>query len=190
MIPIVVTVYFVYWTLSLLENFTQSILLLILPDGYYVTGMGTVALIFIAFMIGLALSEMHTEKLFRCAERKLCRIPIVKSVYGISKDFMDYFARQKSKQEFGQVVSINFKEIGIKMVGFVTLEDMAEQSEVLDRQDNILVYLPMGYQIGGYSVVVDRSRVEVLDMEFEDAMRFVLTAGVSKQESEPLAVAS
>jgi len=33
---------------------------------------------------------------------------------------------------------------------------------------------------------VERSRVESLDMEFEDAMRFILTAGVSdkNQDSE------
>jgi len=41
----------------------------------------------------------------------------------------------------------------------------------------------MGYQIGGYTIMVERSRVEPLDMGFEDAMRFILTAGVSDKKA-------
>ena len=67
------------------------------------------------------------------------------------------------------------------MVGFVTQEDLKEHSEILNEASKVLVYLPMGYQIGGYSIAVDQSRVEPLDMSFEEAMRFILTAGVSQK---------
>jgi uncharacterized membrane protein len=44
------------------------------------------------------------------------------------------------------------------------------------------VYLPMSYQIGGYTVFVPRSSVERIEMSVEDAMRFVLTAGMSSSK--------
>lgn len=186
LIPVVVTGYFIYWSISLLEQVTRAALLLLLPEGAYFTGMGTFCLLIIIFICGLAMSEIHMEHVFRWVEKHCSRIPIVKSVYGISKDFMSYFARQKGQHEFGQVVAVHFDEAGFKMVGFITREDMSHQSEVLEEKSKVMVYLPMGYQIGGYTIVVERSRVESLDMEFEDAMRFILTAGVSdkNQDSE------
>jgi uncharacterized membrane protein len=39
----------------------------------------------------------------------------------------------------------------------------------------------MSYQIGGYTLLLPRSYLTPVDMSFEDAMRFVITAGVSRQ---------
>lgn len=182
LIPVVVTAYFIYWSISLLEQVTSEALLILLPDGFYFTGLGTLILLIIIFVSGIAMSEIHAEQVFRWMEKYFSRVPVVKSVYGISKDFMSYFARQKGQHKFGQVVAVHFDEAGLKIVGFITREDVSDQSEVLEEESKIMVYLPMGYQIGGYTIVVERSRVEKLDMDFEDAMRFILTAGVSDKK--------
>jgi uncharacterized membrane protein len=42
----------------------------------------------------------------------------------------------------------------------------------------IAVYLPMSYQIGGYTLYVSRSKVHETDLTVEQAMRIVLTGGV------------
>jgi uncharacterized membrane protein len=47
------------------------------------------------------------------------------------------------------------------------------------KEDELLVYLPMSYQIGGYMIVVPRSMVEPVNLSVEDASRLVLTAGMS-----------
>jgi uncharacterized membrane protein len=43
----------------------------------------------------------------------------------------------------------------------------------------IMVYMPMSYQVGGYTALVPRASVQPVDMSFEEAMRFTLTAGLS-----------
>jgi uncharacterized membrane protein len=43
----------------------------------------------------------------------------------------------------------------------------------------ILVYMPMSYQVGGYTALIPRASVQPVDMSFEEAMRFTLTAGLS-----------
>ncbi len=48
-----------------------------------------------------------------------------------------------------------------------------------NQKDNLLVYIPMSYGIGGFAVLVPRSSTRRLDMSLEDAMRFTLTAGVT-----------
>ena len=45
--------------------------------------------------------------------------------------------------------------------------------------DLVSVYLPMSYQIGGFTVYVPSDHVKTIDMDVEDAMRLVLTAGLS-----------
>ena len=44
--------------------------------------------------------------------------------------------------------------------------------------DLVAVYLPMSYQIGGYTIYIPRSRVTETDLTVEQAMRIVLTGGV------------
>ena len=46
-------------------------------------------------------------------------------------------------------------------------------------ESNVLVYLPLSYAIGGYTIAVPRDRVSTLDMNLEEAMRFTLTGGVT-----------
>jgi len=41
------------------------------------------------------------------------------------------------------------------------------------------VSMPMSYQVGGYTALVPRASVQPVDMSFEEAMRFTLTAGLS-----------
>ena len=45
-------------------------------------------------------------------------------------------------------------------------------------EDLVAVYLPMSYQIGGYTVYLPRSRLTETDLSVEQAMRIVLTGGV------------
>jgi len=64
-----------------------------------------------------------------------------------------------------------------KLIGFVTQEH-AKTLGIGGGEDLIAVYLPMSYQIGGYTLYVSRSKVHETDLTVEQAMRIVLTGGV------------
>ncbi|BDZ74600.1 hypothetical protein GCM10025856_23190 [Methylophaga marina] len=66
----------------------------------------------------------------------------------------------------------------MEMIGFITL-DSAEHLPTKDDEDRVLVYLPMSYNIGGYPVIMPRRMLKPIDMSMEQALRFVLTAGVA-----------
>jgi uncharacterized membrane protein len=40
----------------------------------------------------------------------------------------------------------------------------------------------MSYQVGGYTLLVPKAEIEILDIPVEQAMRFVLTAGIRRQQ--------
>jgi len=43
------------------------------------------------------------------------------------------------------------------------------------------VYLPMSYQIGGYTLFLPRSCLTPVDLTFEEGMKLVLTGAVSRE---------
>ena len=81
----------------------------------------------------------------------------------------------KKKGDLDRVVTL---DIGFgKMIGFVTQEH-ANTLGIGGGDDLVAVYLPMSYQIGGYTIYLPRSRVSETDLSVEQAMRIALTGGV------------
>jgi uncharacterized membrane protein len=68
-------------------------------------------------------------------------------------------------------------------VGLVTRQSLIGLPKGLARDDQVAVYLPMGYMIGGYTVFVPRSWAEPIDMTVEEAMRSSLIAWMSSSRS-------
>jgi len=65
------------------------------------------------------------------------------------------------------------------MIGFLAAEQAGDFPELPHPEETVAVYVPMSFQIGGYTVYVSRACVENIDMSVEDAMRRILTAGLS-----------
>ena len=61
----------------------------------------------------------------------------------------------------------------------VTSAEPGHIPDALRGADNLLVYLPLSYAIGGYTVAVPREKVTPVPMNMEEAMRFTLTGGVT-----------
>jgi len=74
----------------------------------------------------------------------------------------------------------------VRLVGFLTREDASGLPDGLASADDVVgVYLPMSYQIGGFTVFVPKAAVHPLAMSVEDAMRFTLTAAMSGPHKPP-----
>lgn len=194
-LPVTLTVYFVYWLAVFVENIFRRVITAALPDRFYVPGMGLIAGVIILYFIGLAVDAWVVKRMLRVGDRLLERIPLVKSIYGALRDFMEYFASHKKHRGMKQVVMVSIAE-DMRLLGFVTRENHNDTAGLELADDIIAVYFPMSYQIGGYTLYIPRSRVEPINMPIEDAMRLVLTAGVSvaretdKPEETPAVVSS
>lgn len=67
----------------------------------------------------------------------------------------------------------------MRLMGLVTRTTFDELPAGVGDSDMIAVYLPMSYQLGGFTVMVRRDQVQTIDMTTEDALRFCLTAGMT-----------
>ena len=178
LLPVILTLYLLYWFVVTTESMLGGVIRSLVSDDFYKPGMGVVAGLVVAFLVGLIMQTIIARQLLSAIERLVKRLPVIKSIYLSIRDLLDYFSSEKQK-DFEQVVSVTIGETGMQVIGLVTQADMSKMPQGLNEKDNVLVYIPMSYGIGGFAVVVPRTSTKPLKMSMEDAMRFTLTAGVT-----------
>jgi len=176
-LPIVLTLYLLYWLAVSSEQVMGRALQWALPKVVYFPGLGTIAGLIIVFLVGLLMKAVLVRQLFSFGESVVYRLPIIKSVYRAIRDLFDFFSPKK--EHFGRVVTVNVN--GMEMIGFITQEDPQRLPESLRNPDSVLVYLPMSYMIGGFTLLIPKKDIKPCQMNMEEAMRFVLTAGITGQ---------
>ena len=177
-LPITLTAAVIYWIVDMAENYLGALVRYLFPQWTYWNGLGVVVAVVIVFVAGILMNIWFTRLLLARADALLERIPLVKSLYGSLRDIARLLSKTDTKSGFKQVVAVRIGD-GMRLIGFVTLENFTELRDSAAGETTVGVYLPMSYQIGGYTVYLPKSQVEPLDMSVEDAMRFTLTAGVS-----------
>ena len=175
LLPMVLTIYLVYWLGISSEEVLGNMLRYLLPQNSYFPGLGMFAGFMVVFVVGLLMNAYLVRKVFSLGEKVLYRLPLIKSVSRAFRDFFDFFS--PNKEGLGQVVSVNLN--GLELVGFVTQEDPQRLPPSFRERDSVLVYLPMSYMVGGYTILVPRTDLRPLQMTRDEAMRFVLTAGIT-----------
>ena len=64
----------------------------------------------------------------------------------------------------------------------MTRQEFAGLPEGIGDENKVAVYLPMSFQLGGFTVMVPREALEPVAMLIEEAMKFALTAGVATRD--------
>ena len=179
-VPVVLTIYLLYWMAVSSEEVMGAALRYVLPEVVYFPGLGTIVGLIIVFFVGLLMKAVLVRQLFAFGENILFHLPIIKTVYRAIRDLFDFFTPKK--ESFNRVVIVRIGHM--EAIGFVTQEDPQRLPESFRDRDSVLVYLPMSYMIGGYTVLVPRDHIEPCDMSMDQAMRFALTAGIAGKQTE------
>ncbi len=177
-VPIAATLYLLVWMFSTAEALFGTFLVELVPRGLRFPGIGVLMGFLSIFCVGLLMRAWLFRKLFHRIEDAVMSIPLVKSVYSALRDFFGLIT-QDGKQDLLKVVAVTLPGSDMRLIGFVTRSDFSTLPDGIARPGEVMVYFPMSYQIGGYTMFVPESRLEPIDMPREAAMRFALTAGVN-----------
>lgn len=149
------------------------------PQYRQVAGvLGVAIVLVIVYLTGLLGNFWLFRKFFSLVDRLLSSVPGIKIIYESVRDLMRLFGGRKGSM--GRVVLYQ-PTGGIKMLGIVTNEAPAGRPPG-DRR--VLVYLPLGYMIGGPIVYASPEQLEPVDMPAETALRLAMTAFVSRPDNE------
>jgi uncharacterized membrane protein len=174
-LPLSLTIYFVYWLAITAERLFSRLLKVLLPPDWYWPGLGLVVGFVVLYAVGLAVNAYVVRRALRLSDAVFARIPVVKTIYVALRDFMRFFPSSGRSNDLRRVVLVPFGPG--KVIGFVT----AESGTVLGahgNEDAVGVYLPMSYMIGGYTVFLPRDLLEPTTLSVEAGMRLALMGGV------------
>ena len=180
-IPVTLTLAILWWMARGAEEILGGLLIMFLPEGWYIPGMGLVSALAMTILVGLLTHVILFQKLFALGEAILNRLPLVKTIYSALKDFIAYLSPD-SKMALSKVVLVKIPGAEFEQLGFVTREDFSRLPMELSVEEPIAVYLPMSFQIGGYTLFLPRSCLTPIDISFEDGMKLVITGAVSREK--------
>lgn len=176
-LPIAATLFILYWLGTYAESILGALLKRALPDDWYWPGMGLLAGLAATCFIGLLVNVYLFQQFNKITENTLSRIPLVKTIYNGVRDVTAFLAASRRKSDLKTTVLVRLSE-DMRLIGFVTSDKVPYEAS----EDSVAVYLPMSYQIGGYTVFIPKNRLEPLNMSTEDALRMVITAGMGTRE--------
>ncbi|MEZ5498237.1 MAG: DUF502 domain-containing protein [Steroidobacteraceae bacterium] len=173
-LPVGLTAYFMYWLSVTIETLLSRPLQAVLGSQHYWPGMGLLAGLALLLVVGVLVNAYLVQRLLGFGERLLLKVPVVKTVYSAIRD-MTRLVDAGGKRDLERVVALRYGSA--RLIGFVTQDDARIEGIDL-AEETVAVYLPMSYQIGGYTVYVPKSEIEPVAMPVEQAMRVVLTGGL------------
>ena len=181
-LPIALTIYVIYAGILIADSFFGNILKSVLPT--YIPGLGLLLTILIIFLLGLGLNNLLTGGIFKAIERRLTQVPFIKAIYNPLRDLMNLFNKGGGPQALKTVVLVELAEGGVKALGLVTRDAFSDIPAIDQHATNrVAVYIPLSYGLGGFTLLVPKSRITQLDIPVEKAMGLAITGWVKVDQN-------
>lgn len=175
-VPIILVVYVIFKTFMFLDSILGNLLRPYFKDDY-IPGIGLLLTIVLITVLGWLSTKFITGKVIRIIDRILDKIPLVKTVYSVIKDTIHSFLGEK--KSFSKVALVTIPGMEMKCMGFITAEELGKFYQPLD--DYIAVYVPQTFQVAGFTFLIPKDQVEMIDVKPEDAMKFILSGGMTNK---------
>ena len=135
-----------------------------------------VALIFITIIGWISLSFLG-KKFFELFNRVLKKIPILRTIYSAIGQMTESFTKTDNKQK--SVVLLEYPRKGVWAVGFATKENTGIIKEKI-KEELINVFVPTTPNpTSGFLLMIPKKDLIYLDVTFEQASKFIVSAGTT-----------
>jgi len=132
--------------------------------------------VFITIIGGLSLSFLG-KKFLQLIDDLFKRIPILRTIYSAFGQMTETFRNQESNKK--SVVLLEYPRKGAWAVGFATRENTGEIATKIDN-NLVNVFVPTTPNpTSGFLLMIPKEDLIYLDMTFEEASKFIVSAGTS-----------
>ena len=184
-IVVLVPIGFTLYLSKFLLNFSTKLV----PSGlnpntylpYSIIGIEIIlAIIFITIIGGLSLSFLG-KKFLQLIDDLFRRIPILRTIYSAIGQMTDSFTNQDGNKK--SVVLVEYPRKGTWAVGFATKENTGEITIKTNRK-LVNVFVPTTPNpTSGFLLMFPKEDLIYLDMTFEEASKFIVSAGTSNPKN-------
>ena len=135
-----------------------------------------ISVLFITFVGGLSLS-FFGKKILKLIDDLFKRIPLLRTIYSAISQMTETFSKKDNDKK--SVVLIEYPRKGVWAVGFATRENTTEMATKTN-QKLINVFVPTTPNpTSGFLLMFPKDEVIYLNMTFEEASKFIVSAGTS-----------
>ena len=182
LIPIGITLYL---TLFFIKVSSKIIPKEINPNHYLpfsIPGLEIVLSVIFIIIIGWLSLSFIGKKILSIVNDLFKRIPILRTIYSAVGQMTQSFAQDKSNRK--SVVLIEYPRKGSWAVGFATKKNKGEISDKT-KEELVNVFVPTTPNpTSGFLLMFKTSEVIYLDMTFEEASKFIVSAGTSDTKTK------
>ncbi|MNK94113.1 hypothetical protein D3C87_1143050 [compost metagenome] len=175
-VPIAVSIFIVVWAVTTVDSWLNVKNILgvnpLTGESRNIPGLGLLTVVTIILLAGIFVTNLVTEPMYNWFQRMMHRLPLLNFIYSSIKDLTEAFVGDEKKFNHPVLVEV---EGGLKKIGFLTQNDLHK----LDLPDEVAVYFPLSYSFAGQLCIVQRNKVTDLKMTAADAMKLVVSGGVS-----------
>ena len=177
LIPIGITLYL---TIFIIKVSTGLIPNEINPNHYLpfdIPGLEILIALFIITFVGWLSLSFLGKRFFELFNNILKRIPILRTIYSAIGQMTETFTKDNKNES--NVVLLEYPRKGVWAVGFATNENKGVISTKV-KEDLVNVFLPTTPNpTSGFLLMVPKKELIYLDVTFEQASKFIVSAGTS-----------
>ena len=177
LIPIGMTIYLTLFLVSISSKILPKE---INPNNYLpynIPGVEIVISIILITLIGWLSLSFIGKKVLDIFNNALKRIPILRTFYSAIVQMTETFTKTDKNQK--NVVLVEYPRKGSWAVGFATKENYGEMSNKT-KKNLINVFVPTTPNpTSGFLLMFPKDEVIYLDLTFEEASKFIISAGTS-----------
>ena len=138
------------------------------------------------FLLGALARWLLLKNLFSWANRILSRIPLIKTVYKVSRDIFGALFSSDGKKAFKHPVIIPFPHRPSFALGFQAGEVFEECQQKI-KSPLVSVFMPTApHPISGFLFLVPEKDVYKIDMTNEEAVKFLVSCGMIHPTAEKM----
>ena len=176
--PVLLTVYITWAAIELIDGQVASIL-----PGFNrlvfanIPGAGLIIGLVLITAIGAIAAGFLGRWIIRLGESILNRMPVVRTIYGASKQILETVISTQS-DAFRDAVLVEYPRRGLWVIGFVTGGTRGEVAEQIDIE-MVNVFIPTTPNpTSGFLLFCPRDEIIYLEMSVEDAVKLVVSGGI------------
>ena len=180
-IPIGITVYLSIFIIKISSNLIPKE---INPNHYLpfsIPGLEIIVSVILITLIGYLSLSFIGRKFLLFVNDLFKRIPILRTIYSAIGQMTESFAKSSNKKK--RVVLVEYPRKGSWAVGFATKDNKGEISNKT-KQKLVNVFIPTTPNpTSGFLLMFPKEEVIYLDISFEEASKFIVSAGTTNPKT-------
>lgn len=183
--PVMLTIYITWLFIDIIDsnvnalipNGVRELIEIKAPHIGSLPGLGLLIGLIVITLIGALAAGFFGRWLIRMGENILNRMPVVRTIYGASKQILETVLTTQSNA-FREVVLVEYPRKELWVVGFVTGNTEGEVGVKIE-DETVNVFIPTTPNpTSGFLLFCPKKDLIYLDMGVEDAVKLVVSGGI------------